>query len=689
MKTTRSKYIKAASVTAIVFSLFVLLVRMPAQAETWQLASPNGRVQIKVERSGTGFPRYSVQYDGNTVIAPSTMGLTTTLPTGEYSVPWVMDPSTTLVLTEFSTPEVSRRAVDEVYHIVLGKARSAPDHYHEMTLHFPSANGGSSLDLIFRAYNEGAAFRYVVPPQPKLTEYTIYSEQTQFAFPHDYACWGANIGGYYTSHEAEYDPVAASRIRVHNKYDSPLVCKTGRGETTFALAESDVENYPGAYYTRDWNNALGVVIHLSPRIDADFYSYQPHAAKITQTDVPLRTPWRVIMLGDSPRALVESSLISTLGAPSRVTDTSWIRGGKALWEWWNNWNAPIENAGRNTDTYLAYIDFAAKMGLEYLLIDAGWSHGTAFRYHENSDVTKPIPELDMPRILAYAKAHNIGVFLWLQWEQLDRQMDEALATYQRWGIAGIKPDFMDRNDQDMVNWYHKVLSKAAEYRLMVSLHGAYSPNGLERTYPNFVTQEGVLDAEYNKWSTRITARHNVTLPYTRMILGPMDYISGGFIHSTPETFIPRNDMPMVMTTRGQAVAMYVVYDSPHVMISDAPQSYYTPDGGWADGADFISEVPTTWDETRVLQGDIGEFIVSARRKGETWYLGAMTNEDGRTLDLPLDFLSQGTYEAKIWQDGADVSSLDISTRRVDHNAHLQLKLAPSGGGVAVFKPVQR
>jgi len=673
-----------------IFLLVALLFVMTAQAETWQLASPNGRVQIEVTRNGEGLPRYSVSYDGNTVIAPSSMGLITMPNTDEYSLPVTMDPETTLFLTGFSATEVIRRSVDETYHIVVGKASSAPDRYHEMTLRFPFANGSSHLDLIFRAYDEGAAFRYVIPPQPQLREYTIYGEYTGFAFPRDYACWGANMGRYNTSHEMEFDPVMASKIRLHNRYDSPLVCKTGHAETTFALAESDVENYPGAYYSRPWENWLGVTLNLSPVPDSTrSSSYSAYAAKITQTDTPLRTPWRVIMLGDSPRALVESSLVATLGAPSRVADTSWIRSGKAAWEWWNNWHAPVKNEGRNTETYLAYIDFAAEMGLEYLLIDVGWYQGSSYFYHDNYDLTQAIPEIDMPRLLAHAKAHNVGVFVWVQWEMLDRKMDEVFATYQRWGLAGIKPDFMDSNHQDMVNWYHKVLSKAAEHHLLVDLHGAYPPNGLVRTYPNYINQEGILAAEYNKFTDRITARHNVTLPYTRMILGPMDYTPGGFTHSTPEDFIARNDRPMVMTTRGHGIAMYVVYDSPFVMVSDEPQAYRNADGSWADGADFIREVPTTWDETRVLQGDIGEYIVSARRKGDTWYLGAMTNEDGRRLDIPLDFLANGTYEAKIWQDGRDISSLDISTRRLDRNARLAMKLAPSGGGVAVFRPIRR
>ncbi|KXU34942.1 alpha-glucosidase [Cephaloticoccus primus] len=644
--------------------MLVPLLGVAAQAETWRLASPNGRVQVEVVRSDAkGLPRYSVKYDGYIVIAPSSMGLHTNLP-----------------LSEFAAPEVTRRSVDEVYHMVLGNARSVPDRYHEMTLSFSAINEGHNIDLIFRAYDDGAAFRYVVPPQAN--EYTVYGEQTEFAFPVDYTLWGSDLGRSTTSHEREFLPTTASQVRVFHRYDHPLVGKTGHKETTFALAESDVENYPGAYYSRGWNNALGVVVQLAPLIDS--HNSNPQAAKIAQ-DTPLRTPWRVIMLGDSPRALVESSLVATLGAPSRVADTSWIRSGKAAWEWWHN-----ENVERKTETYLAYIDFAYELGLEYLLIDNGWYEGWSIRYKEGSDITKPIPAMDIPKITAYAKERNIGVILWAQWKQLDDHLDEAFAAFERWGVAGVEPDFMDRNDQEMVNWYHKVLSKAAEHRLVVTMHGAYPPNGLVRTYPNYINQEGVLAAEYNKFSKRITARHNVTLPYTRMILGPMDYTPGGFTHVKPEDYYVGRFSPVVQTTRGHGVAMYVVFDSPLTRLSDSREAYRKPDGSWADGIDFIREVPTTWDETRVLQGDIGEYIVTVRRKDDTWYLGAMTNEDGRTLDIPLDFLGKGTYEAKIWQDAeGDISSLDVSTQRLKRNARLKMKLAPTGGGVAVFKPASR
>jgi len=276
--------------TRTIFPLFALLSGMTAQAQTWQLTSPNGRVQIEVERSGEGLPRYSVRYDNNLVIASSRLGIQTHF-------------SSRTVTEAFTTPEVTRRSVDEVYHVVLGKTRTAPDRYNEMTLRFIATNNAPDIDLIFRAYDEGAAFRHVVSAQPDVTEYTIFGERTEFLFPADYACWGANMGRFYTAHESEFDPVMASNIRNSNNYDSPLVCKTGHAETAFALAEADVENYPGAYYTRPWNNALGVVVRLAPAMEA--IPSDRYAVKITQPGTPLRTPWRVIMLGDSPRALVE------------------------------------------------------------------------------------------------------------------------------------------------------------------------------------------------------------------------------------------------------------------------------------------------------------------------------------------------------------------------------------------------
>ncbi len=273
--------------------------------------------------------------------------------------------------------------------------------------------------------------------------------------------------------------------------------------------------------------------------------------------------------------------------------------------------------------------------------------------------------------------------VWLNWKALDAQMDEALALYEKLGLKGIKVDFMDRDDQEMVDYYHRLLKKAADHHLMVDLHGAYHPTGLIRTYPHFLTQEGVLGAEYNKWSKRVTATHNVTLPFTRMLLGPMDYTPGGMRSVAPAEFQVRYLQPFVQTTRGQGLAMYVVFDSPFACVSDSPEAY---DG--QDGVDFLRAVPTSWDETRFLAGDIGQYVVVARRKGKDWYVGAMTNEQGRSVQVPLSFLGGGNFDARVWGDAAAPTSLTVSDRKVSAGDTLTLALAPSGGGAVRLQPAR-
>ncbi|MFT4077103.1 MAG: glycoside hydrolase family 97 protein [Asticcacaulis sp.] len=650
-------------------SVFALLAAGAVHAETWNVASPDGQIAVTIDKADGALPKYSVSSHGQTFIAPSELGLRTDL--------------TGFGAKGFDAPAVTTRSVNDTYAIVAGKAATAPDHYNETTLTFHETGGSRELTLIFRVYDTGVAFRYVLPAQG--AAYGLYGEKTEFAFSGDYDCWGLNLGKFHNAHEGEFDPVKASLIRDHSLFDSPLVCKTGQGESAFALAESDIDHYPATYYSRTGDNKLGVAIHLPPRTDAD--DIKPYVAKFAG-DAEVKTPWRVIMVGDSPRALVESTLIATLGSPSQIKDTSWIKPGKSAWDWWNGFRAPVANPGINTETYKAYVDFAHEMGLDYILIDEGWYTGSSTRPKPGADVTKPIAAVDMPAIIKYAKERNVRVMVWLQWQQLDWQLDEALAAYEKWGLAGIKVDFMDRSDQDITDYYRRVLPKAADHHLLVDLHGAYAPSGLLRTYPNYITQEGVLGAEYNKWTTRITATHNVTLPFTRMILGPIDYTPGGFGNRTPQTFEIHEDHPLTQTTRGQAIAMYVVYDSPLVMVADAPQAYKKADGSWEDGVDFIQAVPTTWDETRVLQGDIGQYIVTARRKGDVWYIGAMTNEQGRDVTIPLNFLGGGSYEATVWQDGKAPTALDRVVQKVAAADSLTLKLAGSGGGTAIIRPAK-
>jgi alpha-glucosidase len=322
-----------------------------------------------------------------------------------------------------------------------------------------------------------------------------------------------------------------------------------------------------------------------------------------------------------------------------------------------------------------------------MLVDEGWSwkSSTDATILPGADITRTAPGVDMPALVAYAAQRKVGLFVWVNWKLMDRDMDRALDQYQRWGLKGIKVDFINREDQQAVEFYHRLLAKAAAHHLLVDLHGAYAPRGLERTYPNFITQEGVMGAEYNKWSTRVTATHNVTLPFTRMLLGPADYTPGGFRNATPASFVARNDLPEVQTTRGQQLAMYVVYSSPLGVLADAPKAYEGPN---ASGAEFLKQVPTTWDETRGLSGEIGQWVAVARRKGGDWYVGAMTNEQGRALDVPLTFLPKGRWRAEIWRDGdrpdAVVSEIVAVEAKGEATPPLALKLAPSGGAAIRF-----
>ncbi|KQY31064.1 alpha-glucosidase [Caulobacter sp. Root487D2Y] len=637
----------------------------PVGAAEQQLSSPDGALRITVSDSD-GQARYAVGYKGRPLLAPSPLGLA--LSAGGSL-------SHGLKITGV-VPSTN----DTTYDLVAGKTRTVRDHYNQLSVDFQEPDGGKRrLRVIVRAYDDGVAFRYVLPQQAGRETVDIRNEETRFDFPADYRCWGLNLGKFGTSHEGEFDPVQASKLREHNLYDAPLVCEGEDGGAAFAIAEADLKDYAGLYLTGRGDGGLGVQVKLSPRLD------EPRIAVRGKPGADIVSSWRVVMVAPTAGKLIESSLVATLNPPTALADTRWIKPGKAAWDWWNGpVVSGVPKAGMNDATIKAYIDFAAANGLDYMLIDDGWyrNSGGAGTVKPGADITKTIPEIDMPGLVAYAAERKVGLWVWAHWKSMDDQMDEALALYERWGLKGIKVDFMDRDDQAMVDYYHRLLTKAGQHHLMVDLHGAYHPTGLTRTYPHYLTQEGVLGAEYNKWSRRITATHNVTLPYTRMLLGPMDYTPGGFRNVAPAAFKPRNDLPFVQTTRGQALALYVVYDSPFGLVSDSPDTYRDSPAG----LDFVSAAPTTWDETRFVAGEIGQSIVLARRKGADWWIGAMTNEAGRTVKVPLGFLGTGVFAADIRQDGAAPTDLTASKRTVKAGDVLTLKLAPSGGAAVHLTP---
>jgi alpha-glucosidase len=384
------------------------------------------------------------------------------------------------------------------------------------------------------------------------------------------------------------------------------------------------------------------------------------------------------VISENDAELVQSELIYKLGPAQKIENTDWIRPGKVAWDWWNanNIYGVDFEAGVNTQTYKYYIDFASKYGLEYIILDEGW--------YVLGDVLKLEKDIDIQELVDYGKEKNVEIILWVVWKTLDDKLEEALDQFQTWGVKGIKIDFMQRDDQWMVNFYEKIARECAERQLLVDYHGAYKPSGLDRAYPNVITYEGVKGLENAKWSEMPDPEHNVTLPFTRMVAGAMDFTPGAMINANKKNFSIVFTEPMSPGTRCHQLAMYVVFESPLQMLADNPSNYYRE----PECMEFLSVVPSVWDDTKVLKAKVSDYIAVARRSGDTWYVGAMTDWDARNLDLKLDFLEDGNYTMKVWKDGmnADKHASDFaqSERSVSSNSSIQVKMAPGGGWAAII-----
>ena len=620
------------------------LAASSAHAADAVIASPDGRVTLRIAEDGSNF---SVSRRGEVVIAPSPLGLDLD---GQ-------PPFGPLALTSRQD-----RSEDRVIPLVATKAASARDHYRAATLGFRDATG-RSLFIEARAYDDGVAFRYRLDtPGPV----ALRGERTAFVPAGDPSCLVTPLD--YGAHEMLFERLRISQLKTDAGYDVPVVCATPSGRTHYAITQAHLEGYTGSSLWRD-GAALRVRLSAVPKREGPAY----------RSTAGLTTAWRVVMMADRAGTLIESPLVGNLNPPPQG-DFSWVKAGKASWDWWSG---PLEGVKPDLAAYKRFIDFAAESGFAYHLMDAGWAFGTGpcCDALPGTDITRPADGIDMPALVRYAADKGVGLLLWVHWEHLSPRMDEVLDTYARWGIKGIKVDFMNRDDQDMVAFYQRVAAATAKRHMLLDLHGAYVPAGLQRTFPNFITQEGVLGAEWNKMDRRITPQHNLMLPYTRMLTGPLDYTPGGFRNATPESFEVRAVMPQTQTTRGQALAMYVVYDSPLQMVSDDPSNYRGE-----PGFDFIRRVPAAWDETRFIDGEPGRNIVLARRSGKAWFIGAMTADQARTEAVPLKFLPSGRWRATIWQDGEVVREVRRTTRDVTRQDVLRLPLAAAGGAAVLLEP---
>jgi alpha-glucosidase len=631
-----------------------------------EVRSPDGNLVLAFSTDG-GQLSYTVSYRGKPVIDRSALGL-------DIQDQPVLG-SHMRILGQHAS------AIDETYSMPHGKANPIHNVAKALTIETEETQAPlRRLTVEARAYDDGVAFRYVIPNQPQITELRLVNERTEFQFAKDATTYPLLLRNFRTSYEDNYHILPLTALHPESLAALPFTADVP-GAAWVAITEACINNYAGMYLQHNGRNAKSMYATLAPSAD------EPGIAVRRAT--PVEAPWRVILVGTEPGRLVESTIITSLNPPSAIADTSWIKPGKTSWDWWSGSYATGVNfkTGMNTATMEHYVDFSAESGMPYMLIDAGWAKRGTGPNDSGSDLTATSPNIDMPAILAHAKQKNVKIWLWAHWSDISRQMDEAFPLFEKWGIVGVKIDFMDRDDQWMVNFYRRVLQKAAAHHLMIDFHGAYKPDGIERTWPNLMTREGVMGAEYNKWSARVTPDHNVMLAFTRMIAGPMDYTPGGFHNATHDQFEPRNVDPMVQGTRAHALALYAVFESGLQMVSDYPEIYK----GQKD-FEFVKAAPATWDETRVVGGRPGDYITVARRSGREWFVGSITGWHPNEVNLPLEFLGRGEFIAEIYSDAPDAPEnpqhTTIEQKRVNAATLLKVKMAPGGGQAILIRPAQ-
>ena len=593
---------------------------------------------------------------------------------------------------DLSIVDEKASSMNDTWESDWGKHSTIVNNYNELTLTLKEKSSPNRIiTFSVRVFNDGVAFQYGIPKQDGLTEFAIAKEFSEFHFPVDPTCWIGHYPSFREHQETQYPKMKLSESKPGQIIACPLLAQLPNAWV--ALTEANLVDWAGIYYTRHHSIPNAVVSILSPRID------QPDVAVISKA--PRVSPWRVVMIGDKPGDLIESNIIVNLADPLEIDDPSWIIPGISAWDrWWPGSYAPDfeGDMGVNQESMKYFIDLAADMGWEYQLVDWEW-YGPPFDPEQPmgaagnpaADLTKSIDVIDIPELVKYAAKKDVKILVWLDWENADRQMEKAFPLYEKWGVAGIKVDFMARDDQYMVNYYHRLVKLAAKHHLTVDFHGAYKPTGFRRTFPNLLTREGVLGNEYNKWSDSITPTHDCTLPFTRMLCGPMDYTPGGFRNKTPETFRIIDDMgpgPFVMNTRAHQLAQFVVYESPLQVACDSPYNYRVSPAG----TEFLKVVPTVWDDTKVLDGFPGDFIVMARKSKNSWYVGGLANETGKTLNISLDFLGIGTFTVKIFSDPDEVADypdrLMVSEKTVTAKDNLELVMGGSGGVAMQIVPAK-
>lgn len=647
----------------MVIRLFLFLTfivsAIGAQNKTFKVTSPDE--QIKVTITSEAHLQFQVQYKNSKIIASSPIDL-------KISGTGFLAENAKILKAERKTVNQEIRSAVPVKNAIIH------DHYNRLFLKLNKQAG-----LEFRVYNDGFAYRWQSDYPGKIQ---VDSELVQINFPANYLSYFPKEDSFFSHHERLYKRLLITQIPAGNFCSLPCLF-IGPDSLKILVSESDLYDFPGLFLRKSSDTDFGFTgilphypLQEQKRNDRDVLVTKS-APYLAKCEGKRTFPWRVFVITPEDEDLMESELIFKLARPLQLEEVSWIRPGKVAWDWWNALNlyAVDFRAGVNTKTYKYFADFAARYGIEYILLDEGW--------YKLGDLLSVVPQINIEEIVNYAHQKGVGVILWVVWKTLDEQFEPAMQQFEKWGIDGIKVDFMQRDDQWMVRYYEKVAREAAKRHLLVDFHGSYKPAGLRRAFPNVLTREGVPGLEHNKWSSEVaTPEMALTLPFIRMVAGPMDYTPGAMINATKDQHHPVWSRPMSQGTRCQQLAMYVVFESPLQMLADSPSNYLRE----ADAMDFLSQVPTVWDETRVLKAKISDYVVVARRNGNTWYLAAMTDWTPRDLEVSLDFLPAGSFMADVFEDGinADRNAIDYRRKKIEVNRNQTIKmhLAPGGGWIA-------
>jgi alpha-glucosidase len=635
------------------------------------ISSPDSLLQLSVgfPDSLSGSLQYSVKFHGRDILLPS--GIEIDLKGAEP------------IKSNLEIVKLQRNEVNEKWDRVWGKRKSVTNHYNQLTLEMrETVRPRRLINVHFRVYDDAVALRYEIPVQKGLDSLVITNEKIGFRFTGNHTIWAAFWNTFHLSQEKEFVQSTLADVKPGNILGTPLLVKAG-DSAWVSLLEANITDWACSGFIADSSHRNALLSRPS---------WLPEDTTVVVRTAQRFSPWKVMMVTNRPGQLVESDILQNLNEPCAIDDVSWIKPGVSAWDWWWCGNyAPKAGfkLGSNTETMKYFIDFAAEMGWQYQLVDWQW-YGEPFKkdgsFNTDADLTKMNPNINIPELVDYAAKKNVKIIVWLLWANVDRQMEEAFAQYEKWGVAGVKIDFMDRNDQEMVNFYHRVARTAANHHLVVDFHGAYVPDGFSRTYPNLITREGIMGNEYNKWSDRVTPLHCLTIPFTRMLAGEMDFTPGGFLNDNPAQFKAVGSdapAPHVMGTRCFQLAMFVVYESAFEVFCESPDNVRNQ-----PGSDFLKGIPTSWDETRVIDGMPGEYIIIARKSGNTWYVGGMSLMP-REVTVKTDFLDDMKYRGVSWSDTPVASKNPRTVSRKEFEAGkssaLKFTIAANGGFTAILR----